>query len=146
MTAVDEASLAVKAARAVTGCIVIVTMTFSSDGNGMYHTMMGVSPEEMTLTMKESGAHVIGSNCGNGIEDMIGIVTAIRSVDNAIPVIIQANAGLPQLIDGATVFHETPEAMASFVPDILGEGAVIIGGCCGTTPAHIAEIAKAAGR
>ena len=85
--------------------------------------------------MKEAGAHIIGSNCGNGIRDMIAIARAIRSADNKIPVIIQANAGMPDLIDGKTVFHESPEMMASFIPDLIRAGVNIIGGCCGTTPA-----------
>lgn len=142
MSAADEASLAVRAARAATGCTVIITMTFSMDLNGDYHTMMGVSPEEMVILMKEAGAHIIGSNCGNGIRDMIAVARAIRSADDKIPVIIQANAGLPELIEGMTVFRESPEMMASFIPDLIKAGVNIIGGCCGTTPAHIKEFGK----
>ena len=142
MSAADEASLAVKAARTNTGCTVIITMTFSRDMNGHYHTMMGVSPGEMVISMKEAGAHIIGSNCGNGIKDMIDIARAIRSADDKIPVIIQPNAGIPELIEGRTVFHESPEMMALFVPDLIKEGVNIIGGCCGTTPDHIREIGK----
>lgn len=145
MSALDEASLAVKAARRNTGCTVIITMTFSRDMKGEYHTMMGVSPVEMVNSMKEAGAHIIGSNCGNGIEDMISIVKAIRTADNKIPVMIQANAGIPEFIDGETVFRESPEMMASFIPGLIKAGANIIGGCCGTTPAHIREIAKVIG-
>ena len=96
----------------------------------------------MVISMKEAGAHIIGSNCGNGIEDMIGIVRAIRTTDNKIPVIIQANAGIPELIDGVTVFRESPQMMASFVPELIKAGANIIGGCCGTTPDHIREMAR----
>ena len=77
---------------------------------------------------------------------MIGIVKAIRSADNKIPVIIQANAGIPELIDGKTVFRESPEMMASFIPELIKAGVNIIGGCCGTTPAHIKEIGKVLGR
>jgi 5-methyltetrahydrofolate--homocysteine methyltransferase len=146
MSALDEAALAVKAARSATKCIVIVTMTFDEDLNGQYRTMMGVSPQEMTLSMKEAGAHITGSNCGNGIRGMIGIVKAIRSADEKIPVIIQANAGLPCLIEGKTLFQETPEMMASYVPELIEAGVNIIGGCCGTTPDHIREMAKAIGR
>jgi 5-methyltetrahydrofolate--homocysteine methyltransferase len=146
MSAVDEASLAVKAARENTKCTVIITMTFSITPQGEYRTMMGVSPEEMTSSMKEAGAHIIGSNCGNGIEDMIGIVKAIRTADNKIPIMIQANAGIPELIDGETVFRESPGMMASYVPDLIKAGANIIGGCCGTTPEHIKEIARVLGR
>jgi 5-methyltetrahydrofolate--homocysteine methyltransferase len=146
MSAADEAALAVRAARASTGCTVIITMTFSPDMNGGYHTMMGVTPEEMVTAMKEAGAHIIGSNCGNGIRGMIDIVRLIRSADDRIPVIIQANAGLPELIDGRTIFQESPEMMASYVPDLIKAGVNIIGGCCGTTPAHIKAMVKVAGR
>jgi 5-methyltetrahydrofolate--homocysteine methyltransferase len=146
MSAVDEASLAVRAARENTKCTVIITMTFSGTMSGEYRTMMGVSPEEMVISMKEAGAHIIGSNCGNGIEDMIGIVKAIRAADSTIPVMIQANAGIPVLTDGITVFRETPEMMASYVPGLIKAGVSIIGGCCGTTPAHIREIGKQLGR
>jgi 5-methyltetrahydrofolate--homocysteine methyltransferase len=146
MSAADEASLAVKAARTGTGCTVIVTMTFTRDMNGDYHTMMGVTPEEMAAAMKEAGAHIIGSNCGNGISDMIGIALAIRSADDTIPVIIQPNAGIPELIDGRTVYRESPGMMASLVPDLIKARVNIIGGCCGTTPDHIREIGKATGR
>lgn len=146
MSAADEASIAVKAARENTSCTVIITMTFSRIADGEYRTMMGISPEEMVSSMREAGAHIIGSNCGNGIEDMIGIVKAIRATDKNIPVMIQANAGIPELIDGKTIFRESPEMMASFIPELIKTGANIVGGCCGTTPAHIREIARVLGR
>jgi 5-methyltetrahydrofolate--homocysteine methyltransferase len=146
MSAIDEASLAVKAAREHTKCTVIITMTFSGASNGGYRTMMGVSPAEMVVSMKEAGAHIIGSNCGNGIADMIGIVKEIRVADDSIPVMIQANAGIPEFIDGRTVFRETPQIMASFVAELVKAGANIIGGCCGTTPEHIRQMARALGR
>jgi 5-methyltetrahydrofolate--homocysteine methyltransferase len=140
MSAIDEASLAVRAARENTKCIVIVTMTFEGRPDSGFRTMMGVSPAEMVTAMKEAGAHIVGSNCGNGIENMIGIVREIRSVDSTIPIMIQANAGIPELIDGKTVFRESPEMMASYIPALIEAGTNIIGGCCGTTPDHIREI------
>jgi 5-methyltetrahydrofolate--homocysteine methyltransferase len=143
MSALDEASLAVRAARENTKCTVIITMTFSRDMKGEYHTMMGVTPSEMVISMKEAGAHIVGSNCGNGIEDMIGVVHAIRSTDRNIPVMIQANAGAPEFVDGVTVYRESPKLMVSFVPELIKAGANIIGGCCGTTPDHIREMARA---
>jgi 5-methyltetrahydrofolate--homocysteine methyltransferase len=146
MSAIDEASLAVRAARENTNCIVIVTMTFTGDNNGNYRTMMGVSPEEMVIAMKEAGAHIAGSNCGNGIEDMISITRAIRRTDNTLPIMIQANAGIPEYVDGKTVFRESPEMMASFIPELINAGASIIGGCCGTTPEHIRQIGKVLGK
>lgn len=142
MSALDEAALAVRAARENTKCTVIVTMTFEGSPDGEYRTMMGVSPAEMVTAMKEAGAHIVGSNCGNGIENMIGIVKEIRRTDSRIPVMIQANAGIPELIDGKTVFRESPEMMASYVPKLIEAGVNIIGGCCGTTPEHIREIGK----
>lgn len=142
MSAIDEASIAVKAARENTKCTVILTMTFSKTVKGEYRTMMGATPSEMVTAMKTAGAHVIGSNCGNGIADMIGIVREIRKYDPEIPVMIQANAGVPELIDGKTVFRESPEMMASYVPELIKAGVNIIGGCCGTTPEHILEMGK----
>ena len=142
MSALDEASLAVKAARENTKCTVIATMTFERNPDGGYRTMMGASPDEMVSALKEAGAHIVGSNCGNGIEDMTGIVKEIRRADSHIPVMIQANAGIPELTDGKTVFRESPEMMASHVPALIEAGANIIGGCCGPTPEHIREIGK----
>jgi 5-methyltetrahydrofolate--homocysteine methyltransferase len=142
MSAIDEAAIAVRAARENTGCTVIVTMTFSKTLRGEYRTMMGASPEDMVRELIPAGAHVIGSNCGNGIADMKGIVDEIRKHEQEIPVMIQANAGVPELIDGKTVFRESPEMMASFVPQLIAAGVNITGGCCGTTPAHIAAIKK----
>jgi 5-methyltetrahydrofolate--homocysteine methyltransferase len=107
---------------------------------------MGVSPAEMVISMKEAGAHIIGSNCGNGIEAMIGVVNEIKAAGNKIPVMIQANAGAPEFIDGATVYRESPEMMASFVPQLLKAGVNILGGCCGTTPEHIRQMRNALGR
>jgi 5-methyltetrahydrofolate--homocysteine methyltransferase len=142
MSAIDEAVIATKAARENTKCVVICSMTFDGDTVSGFNTMMGVTPSEMVVALKEAGAHVVGSNCGNGIENMTGIVKEIRRNDMNIPVIIQANAGVPELIDGNTVFRESPEMMASFVPALIEAGVNIIGGCCGTTPAHIKEIRK----
>ncbi|MFN8240030.1 MAG: homocysteine S-methyltransferase family protein [Bacteroidales bacterium] len=140
MLDITEAALAVRAARENTTCVVAATMTFSKTIQGEYRTMMGVSPAEMVIALKDAGAHVVGSNCGNGIADMKGIVDAIRLVDQAIPVLIQANAGIPELVDGNTVFRETPGMMASHVRALVSSGACIIGGCCGTTPDHIRAI------
>ena len=143
MSDLDEARIAVKAALENTPCEVICTMTFEKTVTGVYRTMMGVSPSEMVQAMKEAGADIIGANCGNGIEGMIVIVQEIRSIDKDIPVLIHANAGLPLYVNGLTVFPETPEQMAGFVPALVEAGANIIGGCCGTTPRHIQLIAGA---
>ena len=140
MTDLEEARIAVKAAKENTACEVICTMTFDKILSGEFRTMMGISPKEMTEVLVEAGASVIGANCGNGIADMIGIVKEIRQVNTSIPILIHANAGLPHYCNGETTFPESPTDMASRVKEIIAAGATIIGGCCGTTPDHIFEV------
>lgn len=140
MTDLEEARIAVKAAKENTSCDVICTMTFDKIRSGDFRTMMGISPTEMVATLIDAGAAVIGANCGNGISDMIGIVKEIRGVNREIPILIHANAGMPHYCDGETTFPETPEDMAGHVKEIIEAGANIIGGCCGTTPDHICEV------
>jgi 5-methyltetrahydrofolate--homocysteine methyltransferase len=142
MSDLEEAGLAVRAARDSTGLDVICTMTFEKTVDGQYRTMMGVSPFEMVPILKEAGACVVGSNCGNGTEGMIAILKEIRRADPYVPVLIQGNAGLPEYREGKTVFNEKPEVTASYVPDLVKFGASIIGGCCGTTPQHISLIGR----
>jgi 5-methyltetrahydrofolate--homocysteine methyltransferase len=143
MSAIDEACLAVRAAREATGLEVACTFTFEKTVSGEYRTMMGVSPTEMADAVKEAGADIIGANCGNGIERMIDIVREIREADPSTPVLIHANAGKPEIRDGKTVFPETPAMMASRIGDLIKAGATIIGGCCGTAPEHIRALANA---
>ena len=142
MSDLDEAKAAVQAARENTSCEIICTFTFEKSGEKEYHTMMGVTPQQMTEEMTRAGAHIIGANCGNGVERMIDIVEAIRGFNQDVPVLIHANAGMPVYQDGKTIFPETPEQMAGFVNRLLDAGANIIGGCCGTTPEHIRLIAE----
>jgi 5-methyltetrahydrofolate--homocysteine methyltransferase len=142
MTDLDEARLAVKAAKENTHCEVFCTMTFDKMMDGGYRTMMGISPEEMTTALVDAGADVVGANCGNGIADMIEIVKEIRQANATVPVLIHANAGMPHYCDGETTFPETPDDMASRVKEIVEAGANIIGGCCGTTPGHICKVSE----
>lgn len=142
MTDLEEARIAVKAAKENTACEVICTMTFDKILSGEYRTMMGISPTEMTESLLEAGASVIGANCGNGIADMIGIVKEIRQVNSTVPILIHANAGMPHYCDGETTFPETPEDMGGRVKEIIEAGANIIGGCCGTTPGHICKVSE----
>ena len=143
MSALDEACLAIRAARESTGLEVACTFTFEKTINGEFRTMMGVSPAEMVQAVKEAGATVIGTNCGNGFDQMIDIVREIRNIDPFTPILVHANAGKPVFQDGKTVFPETPEMMAAKVKDLIKSGANIIGGCCGTTPAHIQGLVHA---
>jgi 5-methyltetrahydrofolate--homocysteine methyltransferase len=117
-------------------------MTFDKTVQNEFRTMMGVSPEEMVQQLIEAGAELLGANCGNGSKDMIGVVDEIRKFNTDIPILIHANAGAPKYQDGKTVFPETPEEMCAYTKQLIDAGANIIGGCCGTTPAHIAKIAE----
>jgi len=144
MTDLDEARLAVKAAKENTKCEVFCTMTFEKTVDGEFRSMMGVSPTEMVNTIIEAGAELIGANCGSGIANMIGIVEEIRKANKEIPILVHANAGMPIYKDGETVFPETPDEMAQLVPKIINAGANIVGGCCGTTPGHISRVRDAA--
>ena len=146
MSDIDEAVQAIKAARENTKLEIICTFTFERTLQGDYRTMMGVSPVDAARAAMEAGADIIGTNCGNGFERMIDIVKEIRSVAPDIPVLVHANAGLPKNIAGVDVFPDTPEMMASLVPDLVHAGANIIGGCCGTTPDHIRAIKQAVER
>lgn len=142
-SAIDEAVCAVRAARENTHLDVICTFTFDRTVTGEYRTMMGVSPTEMAAALVEAGAQIIGTNCGNGFGRMIEIVKEIRAAAPGVPVLVHANAGLPEVCDGRVRFPETPAFMAGLVPDLIGAGASIVGGCCGTTPAHITAIGAA---
>jgi 5-methyltetrahydrofolate--homocysteine methyltransferase len=142
MSDIDEAAIAVKAARENTEAEIICTMTFERTVDGNYRSMMGISPTDMVKRITDAGADIIGANCGNGIEGMIHITDEIRKSDKHIPVLIHANAGMPVYEDGQTIFPETPEQMASFVNKLVLSGANIIGGCCGTTPLHIRKISE----
>ena len=130
-----EAKAALLAARQITSLPVAVTMTFNKGPKG-FATMMGTRPEQAAAELEKSGADIIGANCGAGIDQMIELMKLLRSA-TALPLWCKPNAGLPELIDGKTVYRETPERMASKLKALVQAGANIIGGCCGTTPAHI---------
>ena len=143
MSDIDEATIAIKAVRENTKCEIICTFTFDKTIQGDYKTMMGFSPTETIKAALEAGADIVGANCGNGILRMIDIVKEIRTVSKTIPVLVHANAGLPQMIDGKDFFPDTPELMREQVKNLVVAGANIIGGCCGTSPAHIKAMKEA---
>jgi 5-methyltetrahydrofolate--homocysteine methyltransferase len=135
-----EAKAALKAARENTSLPVAVTLTFNRGPKG-YATMMGVRPQQAAAELEKAGADMVGANCGAGIDLMIELISVIRSA-TALPVWCKPNAGLPELVEGKTVYRETPEMMASKLRALVQSGANIVGGCCGTTPAHIRAFAR----
>ena len=142
MSAIDEASLAVRAAKEFTDLEVICTFTYQKTVHGYYRTMMGVSPADMISAIKEAGADIIGANCGVGTDQMIEVVHEIREADKITPVLVHVNAGIPVIQNNVTVFPESPEMMSIKMKDLINAGANIIGGCCGTTPDHIRAFIK----
>ena len=140
MSALDETICAVRAAKAA-GLCTMATMSFGKGPAG-YRTMMGVSPEDAARALAAAGADVVGTNCGVPVDDAIEIVKAMRAVTDK-PILVHVNAGLPQLVDGKTVFVDDPEALAAHALALAEAGADIIGGCCGATPEHIRAIAEA---
>lgn len=140
MSDIDEAVAAIKAAKENTNLQIIATFTFDAIGAGEYRTMMGISPTDAAIACVQAGADIIGTNCGNGLKNMAEIVAEMRQAVPNVPILVHANAGLPKIENGATVFPETPEQMAEQVRSIIQAGASILGGCCGTTPQHIEAI------
>jgi len=142
MTDINEAKLAIQAARDISQTIpIMATMTFNFTPRG-FHTVMGVTIEKAAKELIAQGANMTGSNCGNGIENMVLIARKFREFTR-VPLLIQSNAGLPELMDGVPVYPESPEFMADKVEDLVNAGVSIIGGCCGTTPEHIRAIRQA---
>lgn len=143
MSSVVETEQAIRAAKDNTDMTVICTFTFEPGARG-FRTMMGVDPVRAAETAVAAGADIIGANCGNGIANMIEITRQMRAAAPNTPILVHANAGLPVFEDGMTLFKETPEDMAGRVKELVEAGANIIGGCCGTTPAHISAMAAVA--
>jgi 5-methyltetrahydrofolate--homocysteine methyltransferase len=142
MSDADEACLAIKAVKENTNLEIICTFSYEKTKHGTYKTMMGLGPVDGSKAALEAGADIIGTNCGNGIERMVEIVKEIKVEFPDAYILVHANAGLPENINGKDVFPDTPELMAGQLPALIEAGANIVGGCCGTTPAHIAEFRR----
>ena len=135
MTALEESRLAIQAAKENTSLVVLATMVFDKGPRGFF-TMMGVTPEQAVAGMLESGADVVGSNCGNGIDIMLEVAAVMRQATDA-PLLIHSNAGIPALQKGEIVYPESSEFMAQRFKALAEMGVNIVGGCCGTGPEHI---------
>ncbi len=143
MSALEEVTIAVRAARAAGAPFVIASMAFDRLPNGLIRTMMGVSPEKAAQSALDAGADIVGANCGTSMStgDFARVVEAIRRVTDR-PIVVQANAGTPELVNGQAVYGLEPEELADGMAEVVAAGANIVGGCCGTTPAHIAELVR----
>ena len=135
MTAVEEARLAIRAAREHTGLAVLSTMVFDKGPRGFF-TMMGITPERSVKELLDAGADVVGTNCGNGVDLMVELARNLRRATDA-PLLVHSNAGIPLMVQGEIVYPESPDYMAKRFNDLADLGINIIGGCCGTGPEHI---------
>jgi 5-methyltetrahydrofolate--homocysteine methyltransferase len=135
--AMEEALLCVSAVKEVApGLPVFASMAFDTSGC----TMMGVTPEQAVTALFGAGADVIGANCSVGPDVVLAALEAMRMAAPAMPLLAKPNAGLPVLKNGHTSYPITPGEMGLFASRAVELGALVIGGCCGSTPLHIRAI------
>ncbi len=140
-----EAMCALRACKDNFPLPVIVSISFSSEANGG-RTMMGDSAQQCAKSLTDTGADVIGANCGDINPSQMAVIVSILKSATSLPVIAQPNAGKPQLVGNETVFKMAPDDFALGIAECLSAGAQIVGGCCGTTPEHIRVVAGLLGR
>jgi methionine synthase I (cobalamin-dependent) len=140
MSDLEEIRAAVEGGRnAAPDMPLVTTMTFDTKGR----TMMGVTPEKALATLNEYGVLALGGNCGNGPDEIEGVIEKMHGTGTDVALIAKANAGLPKMQDGIAVYDATPDVMGDHAVRVRGLGARIIGACCGSTPDHIRAIANA---
>ena len=138
--ALDEAIAAIEGVRRATTLPLVVTFSFDQGTR----TMMGLSPTTMMNAISSLGVAAIGANCGRSLDDMEKVVNELAGVNAGIPLWIKPNAGLPRMDGDVARYETTPQTMAAFTERFIAAGASIVGGCCGSSPAHVAAIAAAA--
>jgi 5-methyltetrahydrofolate--homocysteine methyltransferase len=144
-TSLEELLLGIEAAKAAGAPCVIGSMAYDVTLDGStFRTMMGIDPERAAAFMEEHGADIVALNCGTGM-DMVRARIAVERYRKAssLPVMVQPNAGQPKLVQMKVVYDETPEQMVTGVAPLLDAGASIVGGCCGSAPAHIRAFRRA---
>ena len=139
MFALDEATAAVQGARQVSTLPIVISFSYDRG----VRTMMGVKPAQVVETFKPMGVVAVGANCGTTLDNMEKLVKDYAAFNSGLPIWAKPNAGLPLVEDGQSVYEVTPEQLAEYAARYVQAGARIVGGCCGSTPAHIAAMAKA---
>ena len=137
MMSLAEARAALIAAKETCDLPVIISMTYGEDGRTLY----GTDPATAVVVLQSLGADAIGINCSTGPEEMIPLVEQMKQYAN-VPILAKPNAGMPELVDGETVYAMTPEEFAAYGRRLVEAGAGIVGGCCGTTKEHITALAQ----
>jgi 5-methyltetrahydrofolate--homocysteine methyltransferase len=141
--ALDEALWALEAIRSVNTELPVVA-AFSFDQGT--RTMMGLSPAEVVAAIEPLGVAALGANCGRSLDDTEALVAQFASAGMSVPLWIKPNAGVPRVVDGEVRYPEDPESFAARVSAFAGAGARVLGGCCGSTPEHLAALGRALGR
>ena len=138
-----EALLAVAAARGAGARFILATLSFEGPSKH-YRTMMGATPEEAAGALAAAGVTALGLNCGTNPSAMVEVARRMRAaVPGTMPIAAKPNAGLPGGPRTGDAAPEGPEAFAAIARDLAAAGATLIGGCCGTTPAHLAAVRAA---
>jgi 5-methyltetrahydrofolate--homocysteine methyltransferase len=137
--ALNEVDAGLEGARSVTDLPIVVSFGYDRGTR----TMMGVKPSEVITKYKEKGVALIGANCGTTLENMEAIIGEYAAAGPGFPLWAKPNAGMPRLEGTETIYDVTPEQVAEFAKKYVGLGARVVGGCCGSTPEHVAAIAKA---
>ncbi len=139
-TYLEEMLLALGAVRSLAGEIpVVAQMLYPSQGR----TAQGLEAVECASAALEAGADVVGTNCGRGVKAMLEAVERLSQLGSPVPLSAFPNAGIPEVVDHRTVYSTPPSYMAEKVAEMVKMGVRLIGGCCGTTPAHIHEFRQA---
>lgn len=136
---IQEMRAALLAAKDSSSKPVICQLSFGADGR----TVTGTDPETAAILLTAMGADVLGANCSLGPEQLLPVVEKLARATH-LPLSVQPNAGMPHLVNGETIFPMSPEEMAHWAPKLVAAGASYLGGCCGTTPAHIRALSQAA--
>lgn len=141
----NELMIAVQSAREVAGCPIIASYAFGRGEGDSFRTSFGATVEEAIDTALRAGASVVGANCGTklSLDDYARLAERILATAAGAPVIIQPNAGPPRLRGDRTVYDATPDEMGRLARRLVDMGVRIVGGCCGTTPEHLAAVAAA---
>lgn len=139
MSDLNEAKAAVEGAMQAASLPVVVTMSFDHHRR----TLMGVKPSQAVKSFWDMGVAATGGNCGRTLEDMEAVIRQMRETVPDAVLVTKPNAGVPHLVNGQSVYDTSPEEMADFVRRCVELGVKIVGGCCGSTPAHLAAIVTA---
>ncbi len=137
--AFEEVNAAFDGARSVTELPMVISFSYD---RGL-RTMMGVQPAQVINMYKPMGAAMVGANCGTTLENMSTIIEQYASAAPGFPLWAKPNAGMPRLAEGRTVYDVTPSQMSEFARKYVAAGARVVGGCCGSTPKHVAAIVRA---